>query len=377
MKILFPIGSFYPSHKDGPSNSIYWLAKELRKRGEEITVVTTDLGINSKDISLNTYLDTSSGKVIYCKTKFHYLPIKLFIEVFRNIKHVDLIHLTALFYPGSWFSAIVGLCYRKKIVWSVRGELNNYALNSGSWFKRSFFYLFQLFLNQKRVVFHATSEIEAKFIEHHFKKSTITTVPNLFEIPTLQDANYFASNYFLYVGRIHPIKNIENIIKALSINKEFRDRNLFLIIAGYGNKSYIEFLQRKVENLNMSAKVQFIGEVVGSEKYNLYRNAIATFLVSHSENFGNVVIESMSQKTFVITSLGTPWQCLKAQNAGFWIANTSKSISETVTDILNMSNSEYNQIRKNAYKLVYTDFDITTKVADWITIYSNLLKRNF
>ena len=64
----------------------------------------------------------------------------------------------------------------------------------------------------------------------------------------------------------------------------------------------------------------------GEEKYKLYANAYFSILVSHSENFGNVVIEALSQGTPVIASKGTPWEQL-AEKAGFWIDNDENSIA--------------------------------------------------
>lgn len=75
MKILFPIGSFYPSQSGGPNNTIYWITKGLEQEGVNALIVTTNHGLQPHhNIKLNKWLHTDYGKVIYCKTFFYLHP---------------------------------------------------------------------------------------------------------------------------------------------------------------------------------------------------------------------------------------------------------------------------------------------------------------
>lgn len=61
-------------------------------------------------------------------------------------------------------------------------------------------------------------------------------------------------------------------------------------------------------------------------------------MVSHSENFGNVIIlESLSQGTPVVASKGTPWEELNINNAGYWIDNSPDNIGQTIDKLISMS----------------------------------------
>ena len=51
---------------------------------------------------------------------------------------------------------------------------------------------------------------------------------------------------------------------------------------------------------------------------------------SHNENFGNVVVESLSQGTPVIASTGTPWKILEKYHAGYWIKNNPENIAKKI-----------------------------------------------
>ena len=125
--ILFPIGSLYPSQAGGPSNSVYWVAKALKAKGFRITFVTTDLGI-SGNIALDEWVETDYGRVIYLRTKIHYLPLRLIWFTLRALPQHQFVHLTSLFYPASLVIAFAAYILGKKIVWGVHGECSKEAL---------------------------------------------------------------------------------------------------------------------------------------------------------------------------------------------------------------------------------------------------------
>ncbi|MPM34023.1 hypothetical protein SDC9_80604 [bioreactor metagenome] len=90
-------------------------------------------------------------------------------------------------------------------------------------------------------------------------------------------------------------------------------------------------------------------------------------MLSHSENFGNVVIESLSQGTPVVTSHGTPWAVLEEFGAGYWIDNNVENISNYIEKIMNLSEADYYKLRENAKKLSKT-FDVYSNIDKWLRI---------
>ena len=117
----------------------------------------------------------------------------------------------------------------------------------------------------------------------------------------------------------------------------------------------------------LNGKVHFIGNVFGKEKMQLYANARFSCLLSHSENFGNVVVEALSQGTPVIASRGTPWQVLNEQNAGFWIENSADSIAACIDEVLSLSDETYTAMRAHARQLA-NSFDVTLNVGNWVDV---------
>ena len=127
--ILYPIGSFYPSQAGGPSNSIYWISQALVKAGARVTVVTTNEGICPEhQVSLNKYHDVNAIKVIYTRTRIHQLPVKLIYETIKVLPTADIVHLNSVMYLPSIIIATLCILYKKQLVWSTRGEVDQSAI---------------------------------------------------------------------------------------------------------------------------------------------------------------------------------------------------------------------------------------------------------
>ena len=375
MKVLFPIGTIFPSQQGGPSNTVYWMAKALNTEGVEVTIISTNLGIDLNTIASNKWIDTNYGQVIYTSEWFHSLPLRLIFLSLKKLKEADIVHLTSIFYPPSWILAPIALLQGKKIIWSVRGNFEESALKIASWKKRPIIWLINQFL-KKKTVFHTTSPLETQNTQNILGKDTlICEIPNYLELPSPILKN-IDKKYFLYVGRLHPIKAIDNLIEALALSNKFLKSEFVLSIVGDNDSDYARSLLDLTTKLNLSDKVQFLGHLENDEKQEIYAHAYFSFLMSHSENFGNVVIESLAQGTPVVASQGTPWQILEKQNAGFWIDNSPQSIAATIDKILSIDIQDYKSMVNNAQELAREQFDINKNIGKWIDIYSKILKND-
>ncbi len=201
----------------------------------------------------------------------------------------------------------------------------------------------------------------------------------MLELPVKEDRNS-KEKYFLYIGRIDPDKALINLIHGLTKSQIFKSSNIKFKIAGDANNSYGQMLKKIVIENGLNHKVEFVGHVVGNEKQKLYANSYFTFLVSHGENFGNVVIESLAQGTPVVASHGIPWEQLSEKGAGFWISNSPEEIATVIDKIIHLTDDEYSDYRKNALSLVQSEYDINKNIDRWMEalnlVYSSTVLTN-
>jgi len=370
MKILFPIGSFYPAQR-GPANTVYWLTKALNKKGVEVTVITTNNHIEKEDLVVDTYIETEVGKVIYYREKNYKFPLKMIYEVFKEIKKNDIVHLSSLFFPPALIAALSSRYYKKKVVWSVRGELEDGALKYKSYIKMIYIKLINLCITQD-VVFHSTSDRETQNIKKYFPNNNIVALPNYIELP--KKTEMAIAKQILFLGRIAPIKALENLIEAVFESKKFRQTDFTLKIVGpIDSQQYFDKLENLVMKLHLEEYVFFLPKVTGIEKEKLLAESYFLVLSSHSENFGNVVLEACAQGTPVIASYGTPWEKLREYNAGYWVDNTPSGLSNVFDCIVTLDTETYGKMRENAYSMVNEQFSIEKNIDKWMNIYKGLI----
>lgn len=363
MKVLFPLDLFYPSVIGGPANTLYWLCKALVKQGYEIAVVTTQKGISEGSVSIDHWSYVDGIKTRYCRTSSK-LPWVIVRHSLVELKSADSVVLSSICFIPNIVIAFFAKANGKSIIWSPRGELFESAVK-GSIVKRVYFALIRV-LFEKRVLFHATSTEEKMMIQRYFPESQVCVIPNYMELPAREmiQADY---QDFIYVGRIAPIKALDKLIEGLSQSNSFRNsRSRMMIIGGVESqfREYAKSLVYQVRRLGLENKVHFVGHLHGKEKYRAYASARYTFLVSNSENFGNVVIESLSQGTPVVASKGTPWKVLPSVGAGFWVENSPATIASIVDSILSQPETEYIQFRDNAYNYSKS-FDVYEHIDEW------------
>ncbi len=368
MRLLFPIGSLYPSQAGGPSNAIYWQAKALIRKNIDVTLVSTNADIPPS--MCDQWLDTNYGKVRYATTRSRLFPIRLIWHAILKLPKVEIVHLTALFTPLSSIIAFFSILFGKKIVWSIRGELSETALGSKSLTKRVMLWCIKRM--RSRVIFHVTSNEEWHLAKKTFgEKQRLVQVPNLLELPI--KISSVTENYLLYLGRVHSIKALENFIEAASLSETFLKSDFRIKIVGNADNDYGIFLKEVAKKLNIFDKIDFVGKLTGIEKEKVLAAAKYLILPSHSENFGNVVVEALAQGTPVIASTGTPWQVLETTKSGFWTSNQPEKMAETIEKALNLSAEHYDLSRKNAYELVKSKYDVAENIGLWIEAYKKIV----
>jgi glycosyltransferase involved in cell wall biosynthesis len=77
-----------------------------------------------------------------------------------------------------------------------------------------------------------------------------------------------------------------------------------------------------------------VGAVDGARKYELLASARVLVLPSHSENFGQVVLEALACGTPAVVSRNCPWRSLEEEQAGSWVENTPDSMAAALLRIL-------------------------------------------
>lgn len=104
---------------------------------------------------------------------------------------------------------------------------------------------------------------------------------------------------FVCVGRLVFYKNLETIIRAISIVKKSYKKIRLKIIGGGPHKEYLVNLTKQ---LGLEENIEFCGYLSEYDKYKIISSSIAMVFPSLCEGFGLVILESFSRNRPVIVS---------------------------------------------------------------------------
>jgi glycosyltransferase involved in cell wall biosynthesis len=365
MKILHILKCYYPSQAGGPANTLYWINEALKSTNFLLKIISTKFGL-SYSIDVKEY--NKNHKAFFYNTN----GIKFIKKSCQELKSSDIIQFSSLFFPPTLPILIVALFMKKVVIISPRGELYPAPLSRGFLKKKIWINIVKLF--QTKIYFHATNNFEYVLIEETFPHSRgISVIPNFVEMQPRH--NFDVSMNFVFVGRINPIKNIDLLISAIAeVQEEYPTITLDIIGAPRLDYeiAYLSELKLLIKEKGLNAVVCFKGHLDGSLKHEIIASSKALILPSKSENFGNVVLEALAQGTPVIASHGTPWELLQLNNAGFWVESKNDKIVKSLKAILSLNESDYNEMRENAYSLCLSEFDIKTNINIWENYYKKI-----
>ncbi len=107
--------------------------------------------------------------------------------------------------------------------------------------------------------------------------------------------------YFLYIGSLHPRKNICGLLRAYDAFRTSMDTDIKLVITG-GEMFKTEEISKTYEGMRFKEDVVFTGRLPIEELHQVLGAALALTFVPYFEGFGIPVIEGMSAGIPVICS---------------------------------------------------------------------------
>lgn len=138
--------------------------------------------------------------------------------------------------------------------------------------------------------------------------------------------------YFVFVGALHPRKNLANLFKAYDDYRKNNDTDVQLVIVG-NKKWWTETIRLAYEKMEYKDDVRFIGRLQEEELQRVIASALAMTYVSYFEGFGIPIVEAFRCDTAVITSNITSMPEVAADAALLVNPFSISSISEAMRKI--------------------------------------------
>lgn len=355
-KILIFIDWYLPGYKaGGPIQSVANLVEQLKDEFQ-FSIITR----NTDYCETTPYPNLKSDQ-------WNILPNGISVFYFsenqlthKNIRNVirktdyDCVYLNGIY---SLYFTLIPLLYLrkkhdKKVIIAARGMLSEGSLGVKSTKKQFFIRAVKVLQFFDKVIFHATSEEE----KHEIRKAlgekvaikTAAVLPQKITISTLPLREKKENSvHIINVARVAPEKNT---LYALQILKHTKQNIQFDFYGPIYNQEYYNECKQAMEQLPSNVKANYKGTIESNQVLNVISGYHFMFMPTTGENFGHIILQSLSVGCPIIISDKTHWKHLQEKNIGWDIELEKLSeFSETIDSIAQMNQSNYNVMSKSAF----------------------------
>lgn len=309
MKILLEIAGLHLI--GGVTTFVGELANALAAKGEEVTIGTF--------------------RQIGCEGDFKTHAAVRVAQIGQiEQERFDVVHVNGMWDRDVYWASGWALKRKIPLVWSPHGMLAPWALKHHWWKKFAPWHLYLHRRLKRAAAIHVTSDLERQWVEA-LRLGPVVTVPLGTHLPKEAVAKRRQGPLeVLFVGRIHPVKGLMNLVKAAALLP--RDVARFRIV-GSDDIGYQKTLLDAAAECGVQNAFDFVGPKYGQELSAEYDRCDLLVLPSQSENFGGVVVDALAHGRPVIASNKTPWQGLEENRCGWWVDNSPESLAQTLMAI--------------------------------------------
>ena len=378
MKILQISASYKPAFiYGGPTMSVSKLSEQLSNAGCITEVFTTTANGNTELQAVpGARVMVDNVPVTYFKrlTKDHsHFSPALLKMLWKEARNFDVIHIHAWWNLVSVLSCWIALKRGVPIIISPRGTLSAYSFsNKNNLPKRIIHSWFGKKLLESSSI-HVTSDREKRAIENIIPAKRSINIPNFVVLPgkvndEKQEYSTGTPLRLLFFSRIEEKKGLDILLNALTkVTISYQ-----LTVAGDGEAGYIDKLKALAVNNGVADRVSWIG-FQGANKFVVLQQHDLMVLPSHDENFGNVVIESLSVGTPVLISKYVGLADYVAANELGWVCELDENnISAYINRIFD-ERDKLVGIRQGAPGIIRKDFDESNLTEKYISMYYQII----
>jgi glycosyltransferase involved in cell wall biosynthesis len=181
----------------------------------------------------------------------------------------------------------------------------------------------------------------------------------------------FSNYYFLYVGAVHPRKNVHRLIEAFDLFKKQSNHPMKLVICG--RFAWQTGLVKSAYDAAIFKKdIIFTGYISEEAVANLTASAMAVVYVSLFEGFGLPILEAMYSNVPVITSNRTSMPEVAGDAALLVNPESVEEIAEAMKKLAHNRVLRYSLVEKGYKQRIKFNWDKTAAV-----VYEAVLKAAF
>jgi|SRR3989338_4526675 len=201
----------------------------------------------------------------------------------------------------------------------------------------------------------------------------IIYVPNAVDFSAFDriHVNKYKQPTIITVARLHPQKNLINLVKAIETVQK-RIPQIQLLIVGDGPQK--DKIKKQIQELKLNKDVKLLGEISGTKLIKLYKSSHLFILPSLYEGQPISLLDAWAAKLPVIISKTGDCQYLVKNGVNGYIINNQqnpKNIARSIIEAFGNKNLE--NLGLNGYKFVKKNFSWDKSAQETLLVYKNVI----
>ena len=337
-----PVGDLGTKDTGGMSVYIRELARELGKKGHNIDIFTRvhdPADPRMEDLSVGVRLvHLKAGKEEKIQKMDVYFSLPEFTFNLENYWRDNSLKYDIVF-SHYWMSALVGKYLWKKrhipyiTMYHTLGAVKN-AIGIGENEPALRITSEKATIQDCQMIIVATEKEKQDLLRYYdASKEKIDVVPcgvnmELFKpvdkMSARQRLGIADEKLLLFVGRIDPLKGIDNLIRTMPLLKKYWNLKLVVVGGDENSRAELEKLKKLSSEINIRDSVDFRGLVKQEQLPYFYSAADVCVVPSYYESFGLVPLEALACGTPVVTTdVGDLKNIIKTGETGYIVADNS------------------------------------------------------
>lgn len=362
-KVAVIVDTWFPFIGGGQINALEISKRIVRDNDFKVDIITRNNGKNDlklpknlKQIRLGPYSKPANQilKLIFL--------IYAIIYIYK--RNYDLVHAHA-FLPGI-AAKILSISKKTPTVFTVHGT--SIGTNLTNQFQEQ---IEKIILT--KIKYDSQISVSRDFMKLKNVNRNIIYIPNGINLKDFDNLKAVKEKLptLIFVGRLHPQKNIITLLSAYKLVKN-KVPSIMLNIVGNGPQ--LKEIKNKIDDLNLEGSINLMKSKKGNELIKQYKRSTLFILPSIYEGQPLTLLEAWAAKLpVIVTKTGDCQFLVKEGLNGFFIKNP-RSPSQIADSIYNaLKNKNLKKIGERGYALVRDNFSWDKSARETLKIYRKLL----
>ena len=393
MKILEVVPYFYPAWSyGGPGKLVNDTTVYLASMGHLVTVYSSDaydrdrrmpITMKVKNSNTSTYFYFKNISNTFAFRYHIFIAPRMFFQIIWELSSFDIVHIHDFYILFNiWVSLLCRILHKPYVI-SVHGCLEEKRMEDKNGLKRLFLYTFGISMLQHAKALIATSYNERKaYLSYNIPKERIIKMGhgiNVKEFLTKKTKNVCRRIFHLkktsfaisYVGRIHKIKGLDILVKAIAL----METDLIQVVIAGSDDGFLKDLKNLISVKGLNNHIQVYGPCFGSKKAELFKASDLFIYPSYSEGFSLGILEAAGSGLPLLITKGCHFEKLVRWNAGLVVDTTPEELAKGIRTIMK-NNKRGRSFGNNAQIMIRKEYTMDKINNKLLNLYEYCIKKD-